>query len=360
MNQKQEFELIEESPKKSSSLKWWLLGIISAILLGVAFFVPLPYYIEMPGGAYDIRQVLKVDNKEDKEKGSYHFVAISQMHATFAGLVYAWLTPFTDISTAQESLGDYTEAEYLRLNQFYMETSQNEAIYQAFKLADKPVDLKYFGVYVLDVTKDSTFKGILGLADTVTGVNGQTFESSKDLIDYVAKQKIGDKVTVQYLSDDKEKEASGKIIKLDNGKNGIGIGLVDHTEVETKIPVTFSTGNVGGPSAGLMFTLDILDQINDEDLRKGRQIAGTGTIEQDGSVGDIGGADKKVVSAAKDGIDIFFVPNNPIPEELLKQEPDAKTNYQEAKEAAKKIETEMKIVPVKTVQEAIDYLKKTS
>lgn len=357
---KQEFKVIEENPKKNSPLKWWLLGIGTAILLAVAFFLPLPYYIEMPGGAYDIRDVLEVDNKEDTAKGSYNFVAISQMQATPVALLYAWATPFTDISTAKESLGNYTEEEYIRLNQFYMETSQNEAIYQAFKLADKPVDLKYFGVYVLDVAKHSTFKGILGLADTVTGVNGKTFESSKELIDYVAKQKIGNKVTVQYLSDGKEKEASGKIIKLDNGKNGIGIGLVDHTEVETKTPVHFSTGNVGGPSAGLMFTLDILDQINEEDLRKGRMIAGTGTIEKDGSVGDIGGADKKVVSAAKDKAEIFFVPNNPLPKSYLKEHPDAKTNYQEAKEAAKRIKTDMKIIPVKNVQDAIDYLKKTS
>ena len=241
-----------------------------------------------------------------------------------------------------------------------METSQNEAIYQAFKLAGKPVSLNYFGVYVLDVSKESTFKGILGLADTVTGVNGKTFESSKDLIAYVAKQNLGDKVTVQYLSNQQKKEASGKIIKLSNGKNGIGIGLVDHTEVKTTIPVEFSTGNVGGPSAGLMFTLDILDQINQEDLRKGRMIAGTGTIEKDGSVGDIGGADKKVVSAAKDNAEIFFVPNNPIDKDYLKKHPDAKTNYQEAKAAAERIKTKMTIVPVRTVQDAIDYLRKTN
>ena len=346
--------------RQKSSLKWWLVGILTAILLGLVFFLPLPYYIEMPGGAYDIRQVLQVDNKEDKAKGSYNFVAISQMRATPAALLYAWLTPFTDVETAKESLGNFTEDEYIRLNQFYMETSQNEAIYQAFKLAGKPVSLNYFGVYVLDVSKESTFKGILGLADTVTGVNGKTFESSKDLIAYVAKQNLGDKVTVQYLSNQQKKEASGKIIKLSNGKNGIGIGLVDHTEVKTTIPVEFSTGNVGGPSAGLMFTLDILDQINQEDLRKGRMIAGTGTIEKDGSVGDIGGADKKVVSAAKDNAEIFFVPNNPIDKDYLKKHPDAKTNYQEAKAAAERIKTKMTIVPVRTVQDAIDYLRKTN
>ena len=89
--------------------------------------------------------------------------------------------------------------------------------------------------------------------------------------------------------------------------------------MSSDVDVNFDTSGVGGPSAGLMFTLDIYDQLNSEDLRKGRKIAGTGTIESDGSVGDIGGAALKVVAAAKAGADIFFVPNNPVDEETLKK-----------------------------------------
>ena len=108
-----------------------------------------------------------------------------------------------------------------------------------------------------------------------------------------------------------------------------------------------------------MFTLAIYTQLAEPDLRDGRIIAGTGTIEQDGKVGDIGGADKKVISAAKSGASIFFVPNNPVDVEVLKEDPKAKTNYEEAKEAAEKAGLDIEVVPVKTVQEAIDYLKKT-
>ena len=238
-----------------------------------------------------------------------------------------------------------------------METSQNTATYQALTLAGKEATLDYQGVYVLNVSDNSTFKGILNISDTVTGVNGQTFNSSAELMAYVADLDLGSEVTVQYTSDGEAKEATGKIIELSNGKNGIGIGLVDHTSVSSDVDVNFDTSGVGGPSAGLMFTLDIYDQLNSEDLRKGRKIAGTGTIESDGSVGDIGGAALKVVAAAKAGADIFFVPNNPVDEETLKKDPDAKTNYEEAVAAAKDLDTDMKIVPVTTVQEAIDYLR---
>lgn len=324
----------------------------------LALVYPLPYYIEMPGGAYDIREVLRVDNKEDEQKGSYNFVAVTVSQATAAQLLYAWLTPFTDISSAEETTGGASSEDYERINQFYMETSQNMAIYQAMKLAGKETSLEFKGVYVLELNPKSTFKDILHLADTVTGVNGKTFKSSTELIDYVAGLKIGDKVSVQYTSLGEEKTATGKIIKLDNGKNGIGIGLVDHTEVKSDIPIEFETDGVGGPSAGLMFTLDIYTQVTNKDLRQGRVIAGTGTIEEDGTVGDVGGVDKKVVSAANSGAEIFFVPNNPVDEAVKKEDPDVLTNYEEAKKAAKEIGTDMKIVPVKTAQDAIDYLEK--
>lgn len=196
-----------------------------------------------------------------------------------------------------------------------METSQNMAKYQGLKAAGKEIKLNYLGVYVLQVAKDSTFKGILNIADTVTGVNDKTFESSEELVKYVNSQTLGDTVKVTYEEDGETKTATGKIIKLENGKNGIGISLVDRTEVNSNIPIEFSTEGIGGPSAGLMFSLAIYTQLANPDLRDGRVIAGTGSIDREGKVGDIGGIDKKVVSAAKAGSTIFFAPDNPVSEE---------------------------------------------
>ena len=93
---------------------------------------------------------------------------------------------------------------------------------------------------------------------------------------------------------------------MENGKNGIGIGLIDRTEVTSDVPIRFSTAGIGGPSAGLMFSLAIYTQIADPGLRNGRIVAGTGTIDRDGNVGDIGGIDKKVVASAREGAAIFF------------------------------------------------------
>ncbi|MFC3932112.1 SepM family pheromone-processing serine protease [Streptococcus dentapri] len=336
--------------------KWWISGLILLLLLAFCFLFPLPYYVETPGGAYDINEVLTVDGQTNKDEGSYNFVAVSVRRGTIFQMVYAWLTPYTDIVSADEMTGGASTKDFDLMNQYYMENSQNIAIYQAFKLAKKEVKLDYKGVYVLSVADNSTFKGVLNIADTVTGLNGKTFKSSKDLIKYASSLKLGSKVSVQYMREGKKKSADGKVIKLSNGKNGIGISLTDHTEVKSDQKIEFSTEGVGGPSAGLMFTLSIYDQLNQEDLMKGRKIAGTGTIEQDGTVGDIGGVAQKVVSAANSGTDLFFVPDNAIKKDEKKYYPNG-NNYEEAKKTAKDIGTKMKIVPVKNAQDAIDYLK---
>jgi len=324
--------------------RWPLYVILALVLTFLAFVVPLPYYIEVPGGAEDIRRVLKVNETEDTEAGAYQFVTVGIRHATLSHLVYAWLTPFTDIRSAKETTGGSTDAEFMRINQFYMQTSQNMAKYQGLTTAGKEIKMDYLGVYVLQVADNSTFKGVLNIADTVTGVNDKTFESSEELVKYVNSQKLGDKIKVTFQEDGQEKSATGKIIKLENGKNGIGISLIDRTEVSSSIPITFSTEGIGGPSAGLMFSLAIYTQLADPTLRDGRDIAGTGSISREGEVGEIGGIDKKVVSAAQSGADIFFAPNNELTEEEKKLSPNGKNNYQTALETAKKIKTDMKIV----------------
>lgn len=345
--------------KKNKRLIFTLSIVIGILSLWFAIFYPLPYYVESPGGASDIRQVLTVDNAEDEKEGSYNFTYVSVVQATALQLLAAQFNPYATIRTEQEMTGGANSEEYFRIAQFYMETSQNMAKYQGLTLAGKDVNMEFFGVYVLNLAENSTFKDILKIADTVISVNGKTFESSPELVSYVSGLELGSEVTVGYLSGNQEQTAKGKIIKLSNGKNGIGITLVDHTTINSSVPIDFHTGNIGGPSAGLMFTLAIYTQLADPDLRDGRVIAGTGTIERDGKVGDIGGADKKVLSAAKAGASIFFVPNNPVDEAILKEDPTAKTNYEEAKEAAEQAGLDIEIVPVKTVQEAIDYLKKT-
>ena len=138
---------------------------------------------------------------------------------------------------------------------------------------------------------------------------------------------------------------------MEDGSNraAVGIQLVDDKEIDVEPDVRVQSEEIGGPSAGLMFSLEIYNQLTKEDLTKGYEIAGTGTITPEGIVGRIGGIQQKVVAADKAGAEIFFAPF----------EKGAKgSNYEEAMIAADDINTKMKIVPVDTFDDAVSYLEK--
>jgi PDZ domain-containing protein len=92
---------------------------------------------------------LTVNNEEDEEPGSYNFTYVSVLQATALQLLIAQFNPYADIVSAEEMTGGADSEEYYRIAQFYMETSQNMAKYQGLTLADKDVEMDFFGVYVL-------------------------------------------------------------------------------------------------------------------------------------------------------------------------------------------------------------------
>ncbi|MGX7148631.1 SepM family pheromone-processing serine protease [Enterococcus ureasiticus] len=335
-----------------------MLPFAVVILLIIIMIFPIPYYIEGPGTTENLKDFVTVNNKKDSEPGAFYLTTVGVRKATLGSALKAKFSDFQELISKKELMGSSTSSEYDRIQQYYMDSSKNAAIEQALKLADVLYKMNFKGVYVLAIDDKSSFKGKISVGDTVTGIDGKTFKSSEEFVDYVKKQKVGQKVTVSYLQDGKSKEAEGKLIELPTDKKaGIGIGLTDHTEIESSVPVEIDAGDIGGPSAGLMFTLETYEQLTQKGIRKGHKIAGTGTINTQGVVGRIGGIDKKVVTASQNETEIFFAPDDEITKEMKKAEPGIKTNYEEAKAAAEKIGTKMKIVPVKNVQDALDYLE---
>lgn len=326
-----------------------LLLLLLALIMMACVAIPIPYYVEAPGATIQLSKLIEVNGGKDQKSGSFSLTAVGIRQATVLRALLSKFNDFEELISKEALMGTASDAEYDRIQNFYMETSQNNAIQEALQLAGRPYEMKYLGVYVLDVQATSAFKGKISVGDTITKVDGQAFENSQGLIDYVQSKQVGETVTVTYLQDGKEREATGKLMALPtNHKAGIGIGLVDHTEVTSDEKITFKTENIGGPSAGLMFTLEIYQQLIAEDLRHGKEIAGTGTIDTDGNVGQIGGIDKKVASASESGTEIFFAPQDVAAGDQ---------NYHDAQAAAKKLGTKMKIVPVKTLEEAVAYLK---
>ena len=339
---------------KNKRFTIWYASIL-VLILGLV--VPLPYYIEAPGSAVRLSELIEVNDKKDNNPGSFMLTTVAIRKATPLTYFTKYL-PFHEGITEKELLG-MTESseEYDNLQQYYMQSSINAAIEVAYKTAKESYKLNYKGIYVMSILPESNFSGKLLVGDTVVALDGQKFESSIEFIDYVKKKNSEQTIEVTYQRDNKTKTIAAPLIEIEQTKvPGLGISLVDHTSIETDIPVSINSDDIGGPSAGFMYTLQIYTQLTKQNLRNGYEIAGTGTISSDGTIGRIGGIDKKVVAASKEGATIFFAPDDTLNPVVKKNYPHMQTNYEEAVKTAEKIDTEMKIIPVKQFQDALDYL----
>ncbi|WP_412990126.1 SepM family pheromone-processing serine protease [Pediococcus siamensis] len=339
--------------------KYWVLLV--AILVLLAFFLfPLPFYVEGPGTADRLSPYVRVAHKRDRQKGSFRMTTVSIMKGTAALYVYAKVMPHYETVSVSDVTGNQDSKTYNKVQTFYMKSAINQAIYAAYHKANQAVKVHFKGIYVLEIEKNSQFRKVLHVGDTITQVNGHKLTSAEDAMKKIRARGVGNLVQITYVRHGKAKKATGKLVRLSNGKPGIGIGLTDNNQVTTKTPVSIDPHGVEGPSAGLMFSLQIYSQLTNQNLRKGRTIAGTGSIALDGSVGEIGGIDKKIVAAKKAGATVFFAPYLKPTKLIEKYEPDHLTNYQMAKRTAKRVAPNMKVVPVRSLSDAINYLKKTS
>ncbi|RMW41113.1 SepM family pheromone-processing serine protease [Lactiplantibacillus pentosus] len=334
---------------------WGLVLIVVALL--VFFLLPLPYYIEGPGSADNLKSFVTVKHHPDKRRGKFMLTSVAEAPATPALWLYAQLNPHYDVVSAEDMTGGQDDATYNRVQKFYMRSAINEAIATAYSAAHQSYRTTYQGIYVLDIQSNSKFKHQLKVGDTITKVDGHHFNTASAYQRYISKQGVGHRVTISYRRNGKTKQATAPLVKLSTHRAGIGITLTDNVKVTTKIPVKVDPGQIGGPSAGLMFSLQIYQQLTNQNLRHGQKIAGTGTINQNGQVGEIGGIDKKVIAAKRAGATIFFAPYVKPTKALLAVEEQGKTNYQLAKATAKKYAPNMKVVPVTSFKQAVHYLQ---
>lgn len=335
-----------------------IAGVLAAVLfVGWFLFWPLNYYIETPGTADNLKSYVTVKGHPDKRKGCYMITSVYLQQARPATYIWAHFDPQATIEKASDVTGGQSGATYNKVQNFYMKSAINEAIAVAYKAAHQEYTKQYLGIYVLEVEKQSKFKKDLKVGDTITEVDGRHFDTAQGYQKYIAKQKVGQNLTITHLHNGKKHQTTHKLIKIMGDRAGIGILLTDNVKIHTKIPVKVDPGQLGGPSGGLMFSLQIYQQVSGENLRHGRKIAGTGTIAPDGSVGEIGGIDKKVIAAHKAGATIFFAPYVKPTKTILKYEEGHQTNYQLAKKTAKKYAPGMKVVPVKSFNDAVEYLR---
>lgn len=330
-------------------------GMIIAliVLMLVGTFLPLPYYIYRPGTAEPLNEVVAVsDRDEQSDTGDFHLVTVKGGQATPIQLLLAQFSDYQDVYDLEDVFPEgYDRDDYMREQLLVMENSQQAATLVAFELADVDYTINYEGVYVVNVLDGMPAADVLEMGDKILEVNGEKIKDADHLISIVDGYNLGEALTFTVKREEETFDVSIELVPFPDQPDeyGIGIQLVTNREVSLSREVEFYSGDIGGPSAGLMLTLELYDQLTEGDLTQGKKIAGTGEVDYDGNVGRIGGVDKKVVAADEEGCEIFFVPNENGRED---------SNYQIAKQTKEAIGSDMKIVPVDTVSEALDFLNK--
>ena len=315
------------------------------ILFLIVFVVictwPVNYYIVIGGGISDISDRVVVENG-DSSNGSFNLSYVSELKGTTLSYLLSYVMPHWK----RVSMDDYkytTDEDYQDIefrSELDLLSSNSNAIYYAYQLADKPCEVVKTDVYV--IVKFPEYDNPLEVGDKLLKVNGVFCTNLVEFQEAIQKVE-GNSVRVTVLRDGKEMELTSKLYEEENRKVlGVGLQSVTTYDVDPEVKFQFEK-NESGPSAGLITTLSIYDQLTKGDLTKGKLIAGTGTIEADGSIGQIGEVEYKLLGAVDGGAQVFLVP--------------AGENYQDCKKMKKEESLDIKLISVKNIDDAIKKLK---
>jgi PDZ domain-containing protein len=291
-----------------------VIVVLIAVVVG-ASVIPLPYYAFRPGSVRDTESLISVgdDTQVFPAEGSIGYTTVSLRQTTLVGLLQGWLDDDVDIHPEDEVLGNRDADENRTFNLALMDDSKNTAAQVALEKLGYDVPVTSDGEQVLQVAPDSDAQGTLEPGDTIVAVDGEALDSPDDLARIMTGKPPGEQVRlgVEQPGDDAATDVDVTLTAdpQDAQRGVIGVA-VQPRDIHYDFPVDLEidTGDVGGPSAGLAFTLGILDDLTPGELTGGEDIAVTGTIQPDGTVGPVGGAGQKAAAVRDAGIGTFLVP----------------------------------------------------
>tara|TARA_B100000900_G_scaffold115012_1_gene96537 strand:+ start:578 stop:1600 length:1023 start_codon:yes stop_codon:yes gene_type:complete len=323
--------------------------LVFFIVVGSLTFVKTDYFFMSPGPPYQWE--IEYGELENYDfDGNLYQLTVRRDEAS--ALIYLWsfIDDSIDLYPREMILPDgVTREELNQVSIQNMKTSENVAIAVALEYLDFDVSTKGEGVLVVGVLEGSPVEGKLKKGDKIFSINNKEISTASEFIATLREFKIGEFIKIglyrEFDGDEKFLEIETKLIEHVDYEDEPMVGFLA-TTINEKFDFPFlidiKTGNVGGPSAGLMMALNVYNNLIPEDITNSMVIAGTGTIEVDGSVGPVGGIKQKVISAKKAGAELILVPM---------------ANLEEAKP----LETDFtKIVAVESFEEALKVISKYS
>lgn len=330
---------IKTSDKIINYIKQFIKENLKSMIIMLIFIIvvniELPYYIEAPGGTINLTE--RIDNNYNKKDGSLNMLYVTQYRGNIVTLLLGKIFKSWDIyEISNQQISNETSHEIYLRNKVMLDNSIQNATFVAYEHAGKKITIKDTKNIVIATTKDNGIE----IGDIIISIDNKEINDIKDIKEYVNSKNKGDKINLTIERNEKTKNIS---ITIPEDKL-IGIAVITNYEYELPddLNINFRNGE-GGSSGGLILTLGIYSEITGIDILKGRNIAGTGTIDIEGNVGEIDGIKYKIAGAVRKKMDIVLV---------------SPYNYNEAKKVIEENNYDIELVKVSTFKEAIDYLTK--
>lgn len=311
------------------------VGILTVILWNVE----LPYLAWSAGPVSDAADAVEIDGPQIyTPDGELLMLTVMSQDVNIFEAMIAGVDPTIDLVRRERVRPpDESDEDYRLRVLSQMSDSQMRAITVA--LTELGYEMVPQDVVVVEVVEGLPADGVLELGDSINTVNGIEIIRATDVTGALEELSPGDTVTLRIVREGTNREVEMPLAARDEDPESPIIGIVVRELTEPPFPVSIQAGNVGGPSAGMMHALAIIDTLTPGEMTKGRVIAGTGTIQFDGTVGNIGGVRQKVTGAGAAGASVILVPAG---------------NYEEALTAPR---NGIEIVPIATLEEAVAYLE---
>lgn len=314
-------------PAPRLSRLWWFTAPVLTVLIGAVIIVAtmrLPYVALAPGGARSVQPLVEIAEKpggpevdvEPADDDLLYVTVSTSVNPSGLLVLLGWLDDQVQIEPSKPFLGTQSSDENRRLNLALMTDSQDKARKVALERLGYEVVTTHIGAFIEDVDPSYPSASVLKPGMTVVGADGARVRTVDDLVAAITAHEPGDRISLEVVPLGGEGPET-VVTKLgerrgEPGTAALGVSLADRSTYRFPVRIEIDTGQVGGPSAGLAFTLAILDRMTPGSLLGDRRVAVTGTIELDGSVGPVGGVDHKTEAAVREGAKLFLVP----PDEL--------------------------------------------
>jgi PDZ domain-containing protein len=292
------------------------------VFFGDAEWIGVDDYVLAPGSATDTASAVRIEGAESfPPEGEIDFTTVSiRRDVTIWDWFRARSSDTSELVPPEEVDGDRTSDETRQITQFQMDQSQDTAVLVALQYLGYELVPQVEGAFVITLVPDSPADEALRLGDLVVAVDGEPIDESSDLADAISGRAPGDEVALSIrrhpdgIGGDRDGAVEEEVeIVLAahpeiDGAGFLGVQIETPVTIEAPFEVIIDVGRVRGPSAGLAFSLAVLDVATPGELTGGNRIATTGTIDRFGNVGQVGGVAQKVAAAKREGVEVFLVP----------------------------------------------------